>query len=161
MRLDQRAWVVWKGIGGVPQLDKQWVIETYFTNSGKTPAKNVKASCFLETNKGESEIDFNKVSITKTTPTIIAPNDPSTYCVLHPLTTVAEKVTQDILDNFARKEITPIVFGSLTYKDIFGTEHWLTFCHAMEPNGITWDACTVYNDTGDGKKPKWKQQKPN
>lgn len=101
-RLDQRAWVVWKGVEGTPELDKTWVVKTYFTNSGKTPAKNVRVNCALIPAKEESELDFNRTAQSEPKPTIIAPNDPTTYCPLNPLT--IEKVTKDVLNIFASRE---------------------------------------------------------
>lgn len=158
-RLDQRAWVVWKGVEGTPELDKTWVVKTYFTNSGKTPAKNVRVNCALIPAKEESELDFNRTAQSEPKPTIIAPNDPTTYCPLNPLT--IEKVTKDVLNIFASREKILFAYGFVTYNDIFGKEHWLTFCHAMEPDGKAWDACQGHNDTGDGKQPKWQHHKPN
>src|ERR1700686_2566217 len=40
-RLDQRAWVVVKGISGVPTLNQPLSLNVFFMNTGKTPAKNV------------------------------------------------------------------------------------------------------------------------
>lgn len=158
MRLDQRAWIVWKAIEGKPELDKPWTLKTYFTNSGKTPAKNVRVNCIVDHAKDESALDFNKIA-PETRPAIIAPNDPTTYCELNPLK--IDKVHQEVLNIFSSKQEIIFFYGFVTYDDIFRREHWLTFCHAMEPDGKTWDTCHVYNDTGDGKKPKWKQQKAN
>lgn len=158
MRQDQRAWVVWKAIEGKPELDKPWTLKTYFTNSGKTPAKNVKVNCIVDHAKDESALDFNKIA-PETRPAIIAPNDPTTYCELNPLK--IDKVNQEVLNIFSSKQEIIFFYGFVTYDDIFRREHWLTFCHAMEPDGKAWDTCHVYNDTGDGKKPKWKQQKAN
>jgi hypothetical protein len=156
MRLDQRAWIVWAGTEGIPELDKPWTIRTHFTNSGRTPAKNVKVNCALRTAKADSALDFRVVQ-TDPTPTIIAPNDATTHCVLNPLT--VEKVTQEALNVFSRKEIIIFIYGFVTYDDIFRKPHWVIFCHAMEPDGKSWIACKTHNDTGDGKLPdKWQKQ---
>lgn len=156
MRLDQRAWVVWKAIEGVPELDKTWTLKAYFTNSGKTPAKNVRVNCSLTPAKDESTLDFNKLAPVRN-PAIIAPNDPTTYCELNPLK--INKINQDVLNIFSSKEATLFFYGFVTYNDIFGKEHWVTFCHAMAPDGKSWNVCGVNNDTGDGKKPQQQQPK--
>jgi hypothetical protein len=149
-RSDQRAWIVLRGIEGIPILDQPWPLKVYFANSGKTPAKHVRVDCHVTPAKIESEIDFSKVGA-HARPTMIAPNDPTTYCPLNPLTIA--KVNQDVLDFFSNKKAILFAYGSVTYEDIFGKEHWLTFCRSMEADGKAWDSCETHNDTGDGKRP--------
>jgi hypothetical protein len=158
MRLDQRAWVVWKAIDGAPVLDKPWKIDTYFTNTGRTPAKNVKVFCRVQPAIDEAEVDFGAAVFEKRA-TIIAPNDANSFCPLNPLT--IPKVTQDVLDTFSTKSKIEFNYGLITYDDIFGQKHWLSFCRSMDPDGRAWNACATHNDTGDGDPPKEKQRKAN
>jgi hypothetical protein len=155
MRLDQRAWIVFKGVAGVPTLNQPWSLQVYFLNTGKTPAKQVMLSCSVSPVASESEIDFNK-GATPDRPTIIAPNDGGTFCMLNPMK--IPTVTQDVLDIFLSKRQTLAVYGLATYDDIFKKKHWLTFCRIMLPDGKNWDSCATYNDTGDGEPPKLKKQ---
>jgi hypothetical protein len=158
MRLDQRAWIVWKAISGAPTLDKPWKLDTYFTNTGRTPAKNVKVFCRAQPAIDETEVDFSAAVFEKRS-TIIAPNDANTFCSLNPMT--IPKVTQDVLDIFSTKTKVEFIYGFVIYDDIFGQKHWLSFCRAMEPDGQAWNACATHNDTGDGEPPKEKHRKPN
>jgi hypothetical protein len=158
MRLDQRAWVVWKAISGVPTLDKPWRIDTYLTNTGKTPAKNVKVFCRAQPATDETKVNFG-AAVFETRATLIAPNDFNTFCSLNPMT--IPKVTQEVLDTFSTKTKVEFVYGFVTYDDIFGQKHWLSFCRSMEPDGQAWNACSTHNDTGEGKPPKEHPQNPN
>ncbi len=149
--LDQRAWVVVKGIEGVPQLDQPWDIHVVFTNTGKTPAKNVRMSCKAEHKKSIDDFVFKEASRVQQT-TLIAPNQ-EPYCDLPMTTRALPKITKDVLDTLGRKNLIVAVFGSVTYEDVFRRPHWLTFCRLMQPDGKAWDDCKTGNDTGDGNPP--------
>lgn len=83
LRLDERAWVVVRGIGPAPQLDQPWNLRVVFTNTGKTPAKKVEWSCVVEFAKGEESLKWWRLKYTR--PTLLAPNADE-MCILHPLT---------------------------------------------------------------------------
>lgn len=40
-----------------------------------------------------------------------------------------------------------IVHGIITYRDIFGTEHWTTYCRYVTNPSLISDECTRHNDT--------------
>jgi hypothetical protein len=147
-QLDQRAWIVWRGIGPVPQLDQPWEPQVHFTNTGRTPAKNVLLSCNLV--PLDKEARFPK-EVAPDSPTILAPNDDQ-FCILKPMT--IPKVNQTFLDEVSTAIFRVYIYGSADYFDVFGKEHWLTFCRVMQPDGKTWSSCKTGNDTGDGKKPE-------
>jgi hypothetical protein len=156
--LDQRAWVVVKEINGVPQLDKPWFLKIFFVNTGKTPARNVKMSCWIDIKKNESLVNFNKMA-PDMRPILIAPNDPSTYCSLSPIT--MPKVTQQVFDELSDPARVFFAHGFVNYDDVSGKNHWLTFCRIMQPDGTIWNGCKTHNDTGDGTYPKEKSQNRN
>jgi hypothetical protein len=150
--LDQRAWVVVKGIEGVPQLDQPWELHVIFTNTGKTPAKNVRMACSSENGPRLNEFLFKRVPLGKAQ-TMIVPNQ-EPFCFLAFTTPTYPKITKDTLDRFANNTLIVSVFGVLSYDDIFGHSHWLTFCRIMHPDGKAWDDCEKGgNDTGDGNPP--------
>ena len=150
MRLDQRAWVSVKGIGGVPQLNQPWDVNVFFINTGKTPAKNTRLSCKVEPRKAEKDVSFKEVPYASTG-SLMPPGDIGTFCGLHPIPE-GEKITQDALDTLSRHEITIFVFGSVSYEDVFDKPHWMTFCRVMQADGKNWNTCAAYrDDTGDGK----------
>jgi len=150
-KLDQRAWVVVKGVDGIPQLDQPWELHIVFTNTGRTPAKDVRMSCNTENRQKLSDFLFKKAPLGNQ-PTLIVPNQ-EPFCTLTLTTPVTPKITQDILNRLTAKTLIVSVFGTATYDDIFGHRHWLTFCRIMHPDGKAWDDCEKGNDTGDGKPP--------
>ncbi len=152
LRLDQRAWITLKGIGGKPELDQPWEIHPSFVNTGRTPAMNVRFSCNFETAKSEKALVYKEAPFGARS--ILAPNDQTYHCILNPM--AIPKVTQPMLDELKSKRITLFVFGTLIYDDVFGKQHWLVFCRFMHPDGNTWGGCErpERNAMGDGKNPK-------
>ncbi len=149
-RLDQRAWVVLKGIESNPQLGKPWELRVVFTNTGKTPARGATLSCKLQPGTSEKDVDQFKRGPIGKEPTLIVPNQ-EPFCILYP--TQSPAVTQEVLDMYAQKRVVVSVSGIVTYSDIFDKMHWLTFCRIMHPNGRDWSDCKTGNDTGDGEHP--------
>jgi hypothetical protein len=148
IRLDQRAWVVLRGIEGIPQLDQPWSLKVYFINTGKTPARNVRLSCNAEPANSEANASFHETPYERRT--LYPPNDPGPYCELFPINTPT--VTQPVLNVFANKTVTILVYGSLIYDDVFKAHHWMTFCRVMQPDGKAWNSCQTHtDDTGDGE----------
>lgn len=148
MRLDERAWVVLRGIGPAPQLDQPWTLNGVFTNTGKTPARTASWYCVVEFEKDEASLKWYRLAYAR--PTILAPNDQK-ECVLHP--TPLLKVNQALLDQLKNPKTKLFVYGASIYQDIFEKWHWLTFCQQMDPDGSIWVSCDKGNDTGDGRYP--------
>jgi hypothetical protein len=82
-RLDQRAWVVLKAMDGTPRVGEPWVIKFYFSNTGKTPAKNVRYSCNLNRQKTERDVSFKEYPYQSTS--LVSPNEANNFCELRPL----------------------------------------------------------------------------
>jgi hypothetical protein len=149
MRLDQRAWLVFKKIGpGPPELGKPWQVSIYFDNSGKTPARNASWYCVDELAKDESSVKWYRLS-PKDFPTMVAPNDEK-YCTI-PVSN-GEPVPQKDLDVLTKGELSVFFYGAGTYEDVFGQFHWFTFCQFMDRTKDI-RICQTNNDTGDGKTP--------
>ncbi len=147
MRLDERAWVVLRGIGPAPALDQPWNLSATFTNTGKTPAKNVEWWCTVETAKDEHSLAFRHAKFEN--PALLAPNDQQA-CVLRPLKT--PKVTQAALDQLKNPQSGLFLYGAVIYTDVFNQSHWLTFCGKLGADETGWETCQSGNDTGDGKR---------
>lgn len=157
MRLDQRAWVVVKGFEGLPELGKPWTVRVVFTDSGRTPARNVRVSCNVEGEPPSTPFRFNELA--RGAPFLISPNEGDAWCVLYPTKQV---IRQDMLDDIAAQKMIVAVFGSVTYDDIFAQSHWYTFCRWMAPDHAIWEDCASGGDaTGDGKPPKHAPYDPN
>jgi hypothetical protein len=150
MRLDQRAWVGVKGMEGTPQLNQPWQPHVVFTNTGRTPAKNVRMWCTLEPEYLGTPFKFTKSALGNQR-TLIVPNQ-EPYCQME--ATPAAKMDQPTLDSLNSGKLAVAVYGLVTYDDVFGDSHWLTFCKVIHTDGKAWDDCPEGgNDTGDGKKP--------
>lgn len=152
--LDQRAWIgveTIRGIPSVPEVNKPYDVAVVFTNSGKTPAKNV--------------VMYNHVIPSPTLPvvrescreairthestTMIAPNATLTQ-FLHPTN---GKPLPDGWDVDLAHKGRLYVYGCVLYDDIFEKSHWLTYCGVLNPTSKAFDTCEKYTDTGDGKSP--------
>jgi hypothetical protein len=147
MREDERAWVVLKGVGPKPELDKPWEVWAILTNTGKSPANNLRVSCRLDPVHGETEFLPEPAYETST---LLAPKA-ETHCSLNPL--AIPTFTQEVQNLLTRREKTIYVHGTTVYDDIFRQTHWFIFCRAMNPNGIEWGSCKEHpDDTGDGHR---------
>jgi hypothetical protein len=148
MRLDQRAWVVAKGITHNLAVDNVWKLRFVFTNTGKTPAKNARMTCILDPVIGTGARTWPKLQ--HPIPTLIAPSEEK-GCVLMPYGD--EKVTADRLASLKDPNTHVYIYGSVVYQDVFAQWHWLTVCYIMAHQGEDWDNCNDGNDTGEGKIP--------
>jgi hypothetical protein len=148
MRLDQRAWVVVKGIGPSPEANKQWNLRVVFSDTGKTPAKSFTASCAVEPADSEQAIKWTLSHFDGGS--LLVPNDQH-FCTLHPFG--LGKLTQEAADYLTSQSAHNYVYGAAIYQDIFGRWHWLTFCSGMRPGAQEWQDCDNGNDTGDGNVP--------
>lgn len=145
-RLDQRAWVVLKGVAGKPTLNKPLTLRVYFTNTGRTPARDVRVSCAVSAGTGEMPPTLEGRPYGN--PNFLAPN-----ALIFSSLRDSAKVSQSALDALSKGAVTLFVYGSALYDDVFGRTHWLTFCEFLTPDASSWDPCKRYNDTGNGDKP--------
>jgi hypothetical protein len=134
MRLDQRAWVAVIDVHG-PELEP--IVK--FTNTGRTPARNVIMYPNYLYNLVGIEPDFN------------TQGSPKRLGVLSPGTerTAQNKMTS-IPDLDKR---TLYVFGRITYDDIFGKHHWVTYCLRLSDDRTQYQFCEEHNDTDSIENP--------
>lgn len=150
MRLDERAWVVFRYAGPKPELNKPWELMVHFTNTGKTPAKHVRLRCTAEWSKDETSLKWYRQDFGE--PFLLSPNDDQ-LCQLHPFN--PPEAIQADLDAIRDARMTLFVHGAVTYRDVFGSPHWLTFCRRMSTDAELWVNCKSGNDTGDGNNPPY------
>ena len=59
--------------------------------------------------------------------------------------------TAPLKDEIFNAQSLIVVHGRIIYNDIFGTEHWTTYCrYVLHPELIS-EECTRHNDTDDNK----------
>lgn len=166
--IDQRAWVATNGVVGTPEGGKILVTQVNMINSGRTFAKNINVAGALraylrgvipdfENEMRGAAHDRKPQDISQG---IIAPNG-QTSSTTHPPEN-AEALTEPDVEALKKGYAKYFFFGQITYDDIFGKSHWLTFCFKLnyradrpENGGWSWDCYEKYNDTGDGAPP-WK-----
>lgn len=104
--LDQRAWVIERGVSSLPKAGKPWDIEVWFYNTGKTPARNVLTSCNFMPALNR---DFTpKKEYPPGWPNFIAPNQ-QIYCTLSPSNGLP--VNETLMKIIGAGRIVPIVYG--------------------------------------------------
>jgi type II secretory pathway pseudopilin PulG len=147
-RLDQRAWVAFVGISGIPAVNETLQVSVKARNNGKTFAKNFQMYVyFLDTPAGQTP-DFSEDDKPHPGSSIfvLSPNGEwgSNTNVMQGITPTG-KVTQEQIDNWKSGKRTFFVCAKLTYDDIFGVHHWTTFCNQLTTDFV-YRAYEQHND---------------
>jgi hypothetical protein len=161
MKADQRAWVVVKPktvpMAAIVNQPLQTVIR--LTNTGKTPARNVVASVFVEVVQNGKPINFD-YSSTRFGPRSqlvtgeLFPNDNADMDVIRKRPKQGENEPENELVNDS--EATQLlsgnayisIHGMVTYDDVFKISHWKTFCiwqPMRQSSSYTAFECTEHN----------------
>jgi hypothetical protein len=149
--LDQRAWVAEAGISGKPELNNPYKITVIFKNTGKTFAKRYAGtSAFRAKQMSDPDPDFEKIlreGHDASAIGLIPPNGTRTQVIE---ITNGAKITQEKLDELKPPTVVMLVFGKLTYWDIFNCEHWTTYCYRAYTDG-TFETYGPYNDADENE----------
>jgi hypothetical protein len=149
LRIDQRAWVAPHGASGTPELGQRFVFTVILKNTGKTFAEHCMAAVACRT-KELADPDPSFDAILSQTPFgiigLLAPNQEFHYTL--PVSGY-DKLTQETLDSIDTPTSDTLVFGKITYRDIFKSEHWTTFCYSVRKSGAPHRIYGTYNDAGD------------
>jgi hypothetical protein len=167
MRLDRRAWVSVHNTKGFPKVGEYFRITCVFTNTGRTFAKHIRTvigSGIYEVAPNFPEAMSNVAKILDpeiVSDTLLAPN---ALMEATSKPTRVEKISEADFNNL-RSEISEgkrifLIYGQITYEDIFSHPHWLTFCERLvydplqsDNDGWSWGTYAKWNDTGDGDPP--------
>jgi hypothetical protein len=144
-RLDQRAWIGITGISGKLEVGKPTVITIYFKNTGKTPAKKTTVAIVGETLDEKASPNFaHEQTVVKESRGLSTPQQDfvvSVNMTEGPLSDVAFK---DVISG----KVRVYVHGIVEYKDIFGRDHWITYCAYLSKD-LRYLAYKEHNDTDD------------
>jgi hypothetical protein len=136
IRLEQRAWIT--VVPGVVSMTNGQVIQANVrvTNTGKTPAEHLTGHVITTFLKAGERPDFNygpghlQGLIECGT---LLPNNEQTPIILAVGAPPGGESGNLLASDALRRDVESgamfsVTYGRLTYSDIFGTEHWLTFC---------------------------------
>ena len=176
MRIDQRAWLGVKFVPVQPTLNSPFTWPLTITNTGKTPAKNIRAMVIIRYLPVDTPIDFRTIEEMRaadikqvdTTPLwmafvtgVLFPNDPTTLNQFTFAQGMANKPQKDIWDStlqdrYAKGEIYIELNGRFDYDDAAGNAHWTQICNILTSPGQTVPletskSCVAHNNIDDNK----------
>lgn len=176
MRIDQRAWlgVKFTPVQPTPNIPFTWPL--IINNSGKTPAKNIRAMVIIRYLPVATPIDFRTIEEMRaagikqieSTPLwmafrtgVLFPNDPTTVSQFTYAQGMANKPVKDIWDStlqdqYAKGEIYIEMNGRFDYDDAAGNAHWTQICNILTFPGQTVPletskACVAHNNIDNNK----------
>lgn len=143
VKLEYRAWVqIKENKSTVNQNNHLLDADVTVENTGRTPAKKVHIRlCREEVESGESPTYSYDEDQTMAAQTAIPPK--------YPLRLDFGKNFRVDLDQIDRKNVNLFIHGIVTYDDVFGQHHWMTFCFIFEPDTQSFRAYEEHNETDD------------
>ena len=176
MRVDQRAWLGIKFVPTQPTVNSPFTWPLIINNSGKTPAKNIRAMVIIRYLPVDTPIDFRTIQEIRaagieqieTTPLWMAfvtgvmfPNDPTTITQFTYAQGMANKPQKDIWDSnlqeqYAKGQIYIEMNGRFDYDDAAGNAHWTQICNITTSPGQVIPleiskACVAHNNMDNNK----------
>jgi hypothetical protein len=155
-RIDERAWMAFKFMEGnlTLTLDKSFLVPTELVNVGKTPAKNVHGNIVVGVFKKGEPLDFTytqghaNYGVQAGTIFPTGKIDESFEAIRHgPKNAEPIIFTALLKDELFNAKSFIVVHGKITYNDVFGKEHWTTYCRYVFHPDLISEECTRYNDT--------------
>jgi hypothetical protein len=166
MRKDQRAWVA--AVTGVPETPSSGTgrllkIPIEIKNTGKTSARDVKVEVVarIVKNGDDPHCEYgNQVVGTSRATKVFLPNAPRTlYGVIlsappnEKTPAQARVVSPDEIQQLTDGREFFIVYGRVSYRDIFNQQHWTHFCSwgslSTKPAMFSSASCWAYNEIDD------------
>jgi len=146
MRLDQRAWVAVPSVNGTkPELNQKLVYAVHLVDTGKTPAVKVVVHPGDELLPMSRQPDLSL----ETEPLnlgVLSPGSERTY-ENGPVPNSRKPTTLTKADLANLKTLRLWVHGKVTYEDVFGVHHWITYCAFLRDDWSGYSFCQQGNDT--------------
>jgi hypothetical protein len=148
--VDERAWVAAIAISDAPRIDKPFDVVVRIRNTGKTFAKETGVVDAAEPLLQDQSPDFaGELSRKPTSVTVLAPNGDfvSTIHVRLPddKQTLSKPGLDAMIGELKSERMRLVIHGRITYKDIFDSPHWTTFCFNLGPS-LHYESCEMHND---------------
>ncbi len=152
LRQDQRGWVAVTAINSQnpPEINKKFTYAVHLIDTGRTPARNVIVHVGDELlPKGKQPnllIDSRQVRLG-----VLSPQSERSY-EGNPIPEgrIPITITQENIS--ALKNLRLVIHGKITYDDIFGCHHWVTYCSYLRDDWSGYAFCPENNDTGSPDK---------
>ncbi len=153
-RLEQRAWIAVSRIQTVPdpiEAGRPLVAQVILKNTGLTPARDVSCTAVIDpVPRGERP----RFAYTDT-PASVGTVFPSAEYTLSLFATISRStgkpapLTPELLATISNGDVQLFLHGRVTYRDIFGSKHWFTYCFSYLPGSPPppFGACREYNET--------------
>jgi len=157
-RRDERAWVAFSFVAGniTFTIGKTFLVPTLLINTGKTPAKSVEGNIVVGVFERGKPLDFSYApghANYRVAAGTIFPNGSITESfegIEHGTGHAnAIIITKPLAEEILSSRSLVIVHGRITYHDIFGEEHWTTYCRVVSNPSLIPEDCTHYNNTDD------------
>jgi hypothetical protein len=163
MRNDERAWLEVKAQDGmvIHVITGEPInYAVRLSNVGKTPAKNIVWSIFVQIQDSKDEVNLECVGVpvkrqicnhNEVSAGSIFPNTHWDYTGFRPNNDFSPNVvTQSEVDAWESGKAYAAVYGIVRYDDVFGTSHWTKFCLYTPPDNkgkyFQIEKCAQYSD---------------
>jgi hypothetical protein len=144
MLLDERAWVGVPSISGTkPEVGKKLTFSVHFTNTGKSPARNLIVYPGDEILRKDQSPNFSNET-KQVSLGVLSPGSERTYENFVPMRDGDQELTQVAID-FLKTQVLS-VHGKITYDDIFGCHHWVTYAAYLRED---WSGYSFYSENND------------
>jgi len=164
MKKDTRAWMEARVTGDEPIINRQITVRVLPLNTGKTGAKDYRATMRIEVVDAGAEPTFdysNPILNNWSEGNLVPPNQTWNLAQVDakrqvPGTQATEPIifTEDLRDKYVTGKLWLSAEGEMKYRDVFGIQHWLHFCVAKvapvatrTPEGVK--KCAEYNGMDD------------
>jgi len=161
--LEQRAWVSVVRDNFKWNVGSEMIFPCHFINTGKTPAKHFEAWVAATVMKSNEKPEFiykrgTGHPLVRAKAPFLWPSEqvPFPLPVFKKPTRVAEKLilTRPLLEGMDAGTSYVLMYGKITYVDVFGIDHWMTFCdiyptaNRLLPSlSGAYARCIAYNET--------------
>jgi hypothetical protein len=144
-KLEYRAWLQFDGMEGGFAENGALNAKIRIKNSGRTPAKDVHMWYSQEKALAGDKPKFSYTNEYAISHHVVPPHGHVT--LTHGVNTFG--VTDEQWMKIERDELFVYLHGKITYKDVFGYPHWLTFCFFYNNNSGTFRVSDYHNETDD------------
>ena len=146
-RADQRAWLAVVDVQGTkPEVGQPFTNKVMVRDTGRTPAKNVSVDGAFVAYPKQMAVDF-RLGIRNQKLGVLSPGGDRS---INSRLGNADKLSESEVDQL--KDMNIYVYGTITYDDIFGGHHWVTYCSQLTEDRTMFLFCAQHNDTDDSAK---------